>query len=81
MHPCKLKDENTKVYYSLTLPTVLESTPLMRNAPSLLEDERDIKRLMDTLIRTIKRSNNLINPIKHVKYDFFTLILTNMGKY
>jgi hypothetical protein len=43
----------------------------VRNAPSLIEDERDIKRLMDTLIRTIKTSTGLINPIKHVKYDFF----------
>ncbi len=71
MQPCKLIAENTQVYYSLALPTVLESTPYVRNAPSIIEDERDIKRLMDTLIRTIKGNSSIINPIKHVKYDFF----------
>lgn len=80
MQPCKLAGENTKVYYSLTLPTVLESTPYVRNAPSLIEDERDIKRLMDTLIRTIKKSSNLINPIKHVKYDFFHSDIDQYGE-
>lgn len=71
MQPCKLQADVTKSYYSLALPTVLESTPFVRNAPSIIEDERDIKRLLDTLIRTIKLDNSVMNPIQHVKYDFF----------
>jgi len=71
MQPCKLQAEVTKAYYSLALPTVLESTPFVRNAPSIIEDERDIKRLLDTLIRAIKIDSSVVNPIQHVKYDFF----------
>lgn len=71
MQPSKLRDEVKKVYYSLALPTVLESTPFVRNAPSLIEDERDIKKLLETFIHTIKNSHFLYNPLAHVKYDFF----------
>ncbi|MBX9621582.1 MAG: hypothetical protein K2X28_06110 [Alphaproteobacteria bacterium] len=80
MQPCKLTGEDKQVYYSLTLPTVLESTPYVRNAPSIIEDERDIKRLMDTLIRTIKGNSTIINPIKHVKYDFFHSDIDQYGE-
>lgn len=80
MQPCKLTEEDKQVYYSLTLPTVLESTPYVRNAPSIIEDERDIKRLMDTLIRTIKGNSSIINPIKHVKYDFFHSDIDQYGE-
>jgi hypothetical protein len=71
MQPCKLQADVTKAYYSLALPTVLESTPFVRNAPSIIEDQRGIKRLLDTLIRTIKLDNSVMNPVQHVKYDFF----------
>ncbi len=71
MQPCKLQADVIKAYYSLALPTVLESTPFVRNAPSIIEDERDIKRLLDTLIRAIKLDSSVMNPIQHVKYDFF----------
>jgi hypothetical protein len=80
MQPCKLTGEDKQVYYSLTLPTVLESTPYVRNAPSIIEDERDIKRLMDTLMRTIKGNGSIINPIKHVKYDFFHSDIDQYGE-
>lgn len=71
MQPCTLKGNAAQAYYSLTFPTVLESTPFVRNAPSIIEDQRDIKRLLNTLIRTIKIDTRVINPIQHVKYDFF----------
>jgi hypothetical protein len=71
MQPCKLQGDDTNAYYSLAFPTVLESSPYTRNAPSIIEDERDIKRLMDTLIRTIKHGKAIIDPIKHVSYEFF----------
>lgn len=71
MQPCKLQGEDKKAYYSLALPMVLESTSYVKNAPSIIEDERDIKRLLDTLVKTIKGGNAIIDPIKHVKYDFF----------
>ncbi len=80
MQPCKLKGEVQKVYYSLAFPTVLESTPYVRNAPSIIEDQRNIKRLLDTLIRTIKIDNSIINPIKHVKYDFFHTDIDQYGE-
>lgn len=71
MQPSKLRDEVKKVYYSLALPTVLGSTPFVRNAPSLIEDERDIKKLLETFIRTIKDSHLISYPLAHVKCDFF----------
>ena len=80
MQPCKLKGEDKMVYYSLAFPTVLESTPYVRNAPSIIEDQRNIKRLLDTLIRTIKIDNSVINPIKHVKYDFFHTDIDQYGE-
>ncbi|MBP9691885.1 MAG: hypothetical protein KBD90_00955 [Alphaproteobacteria bacterium] len=80
MQPCKLTEGTKQAYYSLTLPTVLESTSYVRNAPSIIEDERDIKRLMDTLIRTIKGNNNIINPVKHVQYDFYHSDIDQYGQ-
>lgn len=71
MQPSKLQNDVKKVYYSLTLPTILESTPFVRNAPSLIEDEREIKRLLETFMSTIKNDNFTANPLAHVQYDFF----------
>lgn len=71
MQPSKLQNDVKTVYYSLALPTILESTPFVRNAPSLIEDERDIKRLLETFIRTIKNNAFMDDPLAHVKYDFF----------
>ena len=71
MQPCKLQGIEKQVYYSLAWPTVLESSSYVRNAPSIIEDERIIKRLLDILIRAIKNGNNIINPIKYAKYEFF----------
>ena len=80
MQPCKLEQDIKNVYYSLSLPTVLESTPYVRNAPSLIEDERDIKRLLETLTHTIKVKDFIINPIKHVRYDFFHTDVDQYGE-
>lgn len=80
MQPCKLQGEDKIAYYSLAFPTVLESSPFVRNAPSMIEDERDIKRLMETLLRTIKRGEARINPIKHVIYEFFHTHLDQYGQ-
>jgi len=71
MQPCKLQKGEKIVYYSLAFPTVLESSPYVRNAPSIMEDERDIKRLMNTFLRTIKNNDTTVNPIKDVNYEFF----------
>lgn len=79
MQPCKLQGKEKLAYYSLAFPTVLESSPFVKNAPSLIEDERDLKRLMETFLRTIKQGD-MINPIKHVTYEFFHTHLDQYGE-
>lgn len=78
MQPCKLNGCDHKAYYSLSFPTTLETSPYMRNAPSLIEDQRDIKTLLDILLKTIKDKTTVINPIKGVSYEFFH---TDIDKY
>lgn len=56
IEPCKLDKENHVAYYSLSYPTVPGTTPFLRNAPSLIEDQRDIVRLIDTLKKAFKNS-------------------------
>ena len=49
MQPCKLSAENPLAYYSLSYPTVPGTNPYLRNAPSIIEDQREVKRLIETL--------------------------------
>lgn len=71
IQPCKFNGKEP-VYYSLAYPTVLGSMPHSKNAPSIIEDERDIKRLIETLINALKdQRGGIYDPIQNVNYEFF----------
>lgn len=42
-----------KAYYSLAFPTTLEGSPVVKNAPSIIEEERELRILLDILLKTI----------------------------
>lgn len=50
IQPHKLLSKISKpIYYSLSLPTLGYSSPFTRNPINIIEDQRDIRRLIDTL--------------------------------
>lgn len=72
MQPSKLGGKDKQVYYSLCFPTVLESSPYTKHPPSIIEDQRSIKKLLETLVKSINDgSTHIVNPIKYVRYEFF----------
>lgn len=71
MQPAKFT-KNSKVYYSLSFPTLFNSSPYCRNPPSIIEDQREIKRLLDILINTIHQiENHSVNSLKNIKFELF----------
>lgn len=71
MQPDKLLHSNQKLYYSLSFPTTLETSPVVRNKPTLIQDEREIKLLMNILLQTIDNNSNnrIIDP--NIDFRFF----------
>jgi len=71
MQPAKFTKED-KVYYSLSFPTLLDSSPYFKNPPSIIEDQRDIKKLLEILIKTINQSKNPnLNIFMNIKFELF----------
>jgi hypothetical protein len=71
MQPTKFT-KTEKVYYSLSFPTLLDSSPYFKNPPSIIEDQREIKKLLDILIHTINQiENQTINPLKNIQFELF----------
>jgi hypothetical protein len=71
MQPAKLIKGST-VYYSLSFPTLLDSSPYSRNPPSIIEDQRELKKLLDILIDTINQiENTSIQLLKNIKFELF----------
>lgn len=71
MQPAKF-GKGSKIYYSLSFPTLLESSPYFKNPPSIIEDQREIKKLLDILVDIIKKiPNPSINLFKNIKFDLF----------
>lgn len=61
MQPSHLN--NAPVYYSLSLPTLLEHAPQADNARSIMADMRELKQLMSVLLKS--------TDTQHISYDFF----------
>lgn len=60
------------VYYSLAYPTMLEGTPAIRHAPSIISELRAIKKLMQTLEKIISRYNIVNYDLtKGVTFEYF----------
>lgn len=63
---------NKPVYYSLQIPTMLGSSPNLRKPHSVLDDLRMVKRLLESLKKTLEeRKSPIFDLIKNVQYDFF----------
>lgn len=63
MHPHHLKTSDRPVYYSMSLPTLLEYAPQADNPRSIMADMRELKMLMEVLAKSME--------IKDTQYDFF----------
>jgi hypothetical protein len=74
MQPWRLgaaKNHNP-VYYSLAYPTMLESTPAIRHAPSIISELRDAKMLMQTLEKILNQHADLNQRfIAGAKFEYF----------
>lgn len=72
MQPCKLNCvENDILYYSLAFPTTLESSPIIKNAPSIIEDEREIRMLLNIFMKEIKSDKTIQYNLFHTNVDKF----------
>lgn len=72
MVPCKFNSQNSPVYCSLSLPTILESSPFAKNQPSIIEDTREIRKLMRISAPTMTgNSTDTHKNSMNVLYDFF----------
>lgn len=63
MQPAKING-NSPVYYSLSYPMIVGAIP--NNIHNIIEDEREIKLLIDILLSSTKD-----NFLKHIEYNFF----------
>jgi hypothetical protein len=76
LHSCLLTDSVLKpayVYYSLSLPTVLEGSPVKKTSSTIASDIRQIKLLIDTLKNHVKEMPKLVGSsvIKNGKVQYF----------
>ncbi|MDX2165258.1 MAG: hypothetical protein SFW07_07585 [Gammaproteobacteria bacterium] len=74
MAPWRLgaQEKHHTVYYSLAYPTMLESTPAIRHALSIISELRDTKMLMQTLETVLKQHGDLTYQyIKKTHFEYF----------
>lgn len=72
MQPATLINKKDKLYYSLSLPTLPNSSPYFKNPPSLIEDQREINKLLTILMgiaQKIKHPTTLF--MQHIKFKMF----------
>ena len=71
MQPAKFT-KDTKVYYSLSFPTLFDNSPYFKNPPSIIEDQREIQKLLNILMRTISKIEDPnVNSLENIKFEFF----------
>lgn len=76
MHACMPNNSAVKppyMYYSLSIPTVLEGSPLKKSTSTIINDLREIKLMIETL-KTRSKTNHFFKTnriIQNVKMDFF----------
>jgi hypothetical protein len=74
MHPWRFGEMGSSypIYYSLAYPTMLEGSPAIRQAPSVISEMRDIMTLMQTLEKIMKKHSALnYDLIKEVAFQYF----------
>ena len=63
---------NESVYYSLSLPTLLDGSPLKKNSSTIMLDLRKIKSLIDTISRcVVNKELNKEVAIAQNKFEYF----------
>ncbi len=68
-HLLDIRKDLQAVYYSLALPTLLEGTPNNnKNTTTLMLDIKDIKLLIETLLRELQPEQNLI---PNIEFEYF----------
>ncbi|MCC8368658.1 MAG: hypothetical protein LN573_01030 [Rickettsia endosymbiont of Oxypoda opaca] len=71
MQPARFTTGN-KVYYSLSMPTIPNSSLHCNNPPSIIEDQRNIKNLLDILMDIILDQKNRLNTgLENIKFEYF----------
>lgn len=74
MHPWKLGAMNNfdAIYYSLSYPTMVEGTPAIRHAPSIISEMRDLRMLMKTFEEILKQHSGFTYKLmKDVNFEYF----------
>ena len=76
MHACMPQNniiKQTYVYYSLSIPTVLEGSPIKKTTGTIVNDMREIKLLIETLKNHFKNKPYLEanKIIQNIQLDFF----------
>lgn len=74
MQPKHLGLETQTVYYSISLPTLLEFAPQAHNPRSIMADMRELRQLMHLLLKSMK-TTNLFYEFFHSDEDRFLEIL------
>jgi hypothetical protein len=69
--------ENPAGYYSLAAPTLLEGSPVNKNLTTLMLDIKNIKLMIDTILRELGQENNLI---KNMQFQYFHVEDDKLGE-
>ncbi|WP_395476424.1 hypothetical protein [Rickettsia endosymbiont of Pantilius tunicatus] len=71
MQPAKFI-KGGKLYYSLSVPTISNSSSHCNNPPSIIEDQRNIKSLLNILMEVIyDRKNRLNADLENIQFEYF----------
>lgn len=74
LHPWRLgaMGSYNPIYYSFSHPTMIEGTPAIRHAPSIISEMRDICTLMQTLDRILEKHGGWAYQLmKETQFEYF----------
>jgi hypothetical protein len=74
MHPWRTRDDDDlePIYYSLSYPTLLEGTPSIRHAPSMISEIRQIKMLTYEFKKIFSQHGSLTyKSIENIAFEYF----------
>ncbi len=81
MQPATFTNSNNKLYYSLSLPTLPNSSPYFKNPPSIIEDQREIQKLLTILLSIIpKIKHPTAQMLKNFQFKMFHSALDPFGQ-
>lgn len=79
MIPCKFNPaSNQPIYYSLSVPIILEGSPYTRTPINIIDDERDLRRLLNTIKNIAdnsasaqKYSKTITHILQQIRFEYF----------